>query len=42
MKIVDIEGIGPAYAAKLTNVGIRTTNELLKKGASVDGRKEIV
>ena len=41
MRIVDIEGIGPVYAAKLTNVGIRTTGKLLKKGATPEGRKEI-
>jgi predicted flap endonuclease-1-like 5' DNA nuclease len=41
MKIADIEGIGPVYAAKLANVGIRTTDALLKKGAAAEGRKEI-
>jgi predicted flap endonuclease-1-like 5' DNA nuclease len=41
MKIIDIEGIGPTYAAKLTSVGIRTTGKLLKKGAAPEGRKEI-
>ncbi len=41
MRIIDIEGIGPVYAAKLSKIGIRTTNALLKKGASPDGRKEI-
>ena len=41
MKIMDIEGIGPVYAAKLREVGIRTTNKLLKKGATPEGRKEI-
>lgn len=41
MRIIDIEGIGPTYAAKLSAVGIRTTAALLKKGASPDGRKEI-
>ena len=41
MRIMDIEGIGPVYAAKLREVGIRTTNKLLKKGATPEGRKEI-
>ena len=41
MRIIDVEGIGPVYAAKLSKVGIRTTDALLKKGASPDGRKEI-
>jgi predicted flap endonuclease-1-like 5' DNA nuclease len=41
MKIADIEGIGPAYAAKLANVGIRTTDALLKKGAAAEDRREI-
>ncbi len=41
MKIMDVEGIGPAYAAKLKKIGIRTTAALLKKGSSPDGRKEI-
>jgi predicted flap endonuclease-1-like 5' DNA nuclease len=41
MKILAIEGIGPVYAKKLTNAGIRTVEALLKKGASDKGRKEI-
>jgi predicted flap endonuclease-1-like 5' DNA nuclease len=41
MRIIDIEGIGPVYAAKLSKIGIRTTDALLKKGASPEGRKEI-
>jgi len=41
MRIVDIEGIGQVYAAKLTKVGIRTTGMLLKKGAAPEGRKVI-
>lgn len=40
MKISDIEGIGPAYARKLTKAGIRSTEALLKRGASQKGRKE--
>jgi predicted flap endonuclease-1-like 5' DNA nuclease len=41
MKLVDIEGIGPAYAEKLAKVGIRSLEALLKKGATPAGRKEI-
>ena len=41
MKIIDIEGIGPTYAAKLTKAGIRSTEAMLKRGASEKGRKEI-
>ncbi len=39
MKIVDIEGIGPVYAAKLEQVGVRTTDALLKKGSSPADRR---
>jgi predicted flap endonuclease-1-like 5' DNA nuclease len=41
MKIVDIEGIGPAYAAKLNGIGIRTTDALLDKGCSPEDRKQL-
>jgi predicted flap endonuclease-1-like 5' DNA nuclease len=41
MKIIDIEGIGPAYAVKLSKIGIRSVEALLKNGASDKGRKEI-
>jgi predicted flap endonuclease-1-like 5' DNA nuclease len=41
MKIIDIEGIGPAYAVKLTKTGLLTVEALLKKGATEKGRKEI-
>jgi predicted flap endonuclease-1-like 5' DNA nuclease len=41
MRIISIQGIGPAYAAKLTKVGIRTMDELLQKAATPDGRKQI-
>ncbi len=42
MKLSDIQGIGPAYAAKLAKAGIRTTGALLKQGATPEGRKQIV
>lgn len=41
MKTLDIEGIGPTYAAKLAKVGIRTVEKLLKTGATPKGRKEL-
>jgi predicted flap endonuclease-1-like 5' DNA nuclease len=39
--IIDVEGIGPAYAVKLKKAGIVTTDALLEKGATPKGRKEI-
>jgi predicted flap endonuclease-1-like 5' DNA nuclease len=41
MKIVDVEGIGPAYAAKLQKAGVKTTDELLARGAKPKGRDEL-
>ena len=40
-KIIDVEGIGPAYAEKLTAAGITTTDALLEKCANPKGRKEL-
>ena len=40
-KLEEIEGIGKAFAVKLRKAGVRSTNELLKKGATPDGRKQI-
>lgn len=40
-KISEIEGIGPAYAEKLANAGIKTVNGLLKAGATKKGRKAL-
>jgi predicted flap endonuclease-1-like 5' DNA nuclease len=40
--IVDVEGIGPVYAKKLTEAGVKTTDDLLKAGASAKGREELV
>lgn len=39
--IIDVEGIGPKYAEKLKGAGIKTTDKLLKVGASPKGRKEL-
>lgn len=40
-KLADVEGIGPAYAAKLEKAGIGNTQALLEKGATPQGRKAI-
>lgn len=40
-KIIDIEGIGPAYAKKLAGVGVTTTGRLLKMAAGATGRKDL-
>ncbi len=37
-KIIDIEGIGEAYAPKLINAGVTTVDALLKKCAAPKGR----
>lgn len=39
--IVDIEGIGPVYAKKLTDAGIATVEALLKEAGSAKGRKSL-
>jgi predicted flap endonuclease-1-like 5' DNA nuclease len=39
MNVINIEGIGPKYAGKLKTAGVRTTNALLKKGATRKGRR---
>jgi len=39
--IVDVEGIGPVYAKKLTEAGVKTTDDLLKMGATAKGREEL-
>jgi predicted flap endonuclease-1-like 5' DNA nuclease len=40
-KIIDIEGVGETYAQKLTEAGIKTTEALLKAGATPKGREEL-
>ena len=37
----EIEGIGPTYAEKLFEVGVKTTEELLERGATRKGREEL-
>lgn len=39
--IEDVEGIGPAYAAKLAEAGLTTTDDLLEAGGSPSGRDDI-
>jgi predicted flap endonuclease-1-like 5' DNA nuclease len=41
MKIEEVEGIGPVYAAKLGDAGVRTTDDLLEQGASAAGREKL-
>ncbi len=40
-KLIDIEGVGEASAKKLQEAGIKNTDDLLEKGATPKGRKEI-
>jgi predicted flap endonuclease-1-like 5' DNA nuclease len=40
-KIMNIEGIGPVFAAKLQEVGIKSVEALLKAGAQPKGRLEL-
>ncbi len=41
VKIIDIEGIGPAYAEKLTGAGVATTEALLQTAGTSKGREEL-
>jgi len=40
--IIEIEGIGPAYADKLRGAGVTTIDALLEKGATPEGRSALV
>ena len=40
-KVIDIEGVGAAYAEKLTAAGVVTTAQLLAKCAAPAGRKAL-
>lgn len=40
-KIIDIEGIGETYGARLNKEGIMTTTDLLKAGGTKQGREKI-
>ena len=41
MKVIDVEGIGPTYAGQLEGVGVKTTDDLLARGATPKGREEL-
>lgn len=41
MKLEQVEGIGPVYAAKLREAGVATTEALLQECASPQGRKAL-
>lgn len=38
MRIADVEGIGPVFAAKLESAGVSNTDDLLERGAKPSGR----
>ena len=40
-KLSEIEGIGESYAKKLEKAGLKTTEDLLKKGATPKERKDV-
>lgn len=40
-KLTEIEGVGPAYAAKLEAIGVTTTDDLLSKGTTTKGRQDL-
>ena len=41
LKIEDIEGIGPTYANKFVEAGIKTTEDLLEAGSTPKGRETL-
>jgi len=41
VRIVEIEGVGPEYAAKLEAAGVKTTDDLLDRAAKSGGRKKL-
>lgn len=40
-KLHEVEGIGPAYAEKLAAGGLQTTDHLLEKGGTKQGRSQL-
>ena len=40
-KIIDIQGVGPVYAEKLQAAGVKKVSDLLEKGKTAKGRKEL-
>ncbi len=41
VRIAGIEGVGQSYSKTLSDAGIKTTQSMLKAGATVKGRKEL-
>jgi predicted flap endonuclease-1-like 5' DNA nuclease len=41
MRIEEVEGIGPTYAAKLEAAGVASTDDLLARGAKPSGRQSL-
>jgi predicted flap endonuclease-1-like 5' DNA nuclease len=41
VNVIDVEGIGPTYAAQLEAVGVKTTDDLLEQGATAKGREAL-
>ena len=41
MNIIDVEGVGPVYAEQLAAVGVKTTDDLLERGAKPKGRQDL-
>ncbi len=41
MKIEDLEGVGPAFGAKLRDAGVLTTDDLLAQAGPAAGRKAL-
>jgi predicted flap endonuclease-1-like 5' DNA nuclease len=41
VNIIDVEGIGPVYAGQLAAVGVKTTDDLLERGAKPKGREDL-
>jgi len=41
VNIIDVEGIGPVYAEQLGAVGVKTTDDLLERGAKPKGRDDL-
>lgn len=40
-KIIDIEGVGEAYAEKMIAAGVKTVDDLLERAASPKGREKL-
>jgi predicted flap endonuclease-1-like 5' DNA nuclease len=41
LRLEEVEGIGPTYAAKLETAGVRSTDDLLDRGAKPAGRQAL-